>query len=600
MNIEGNNLNFWQLLKQLDPKVLAALSVILLVTAVAYLPALQGEFTNWDDQIYVTANPMVTDFGPDKVNDLFTQQVGGNIHPLTMVSLILNYEVSGLEPFSYHLINLLFHLANTFLVFLFLYRLFPRSPWPGIITAMLFALHPLHVESVAWISERKDVLYTFFLLLGLINWFAFLKNKKRSTYLLVLLFFILSLLSKPAAVIFPLMLILIHYFEKRPFKTRFFLNLIPFILLAIGMGIITLMAQSEGGNVESQGFSILDKILLASYSFMIYGAKLVYPFELSAYYPFPDLNDLPFYYYAAPPLALTLGVVSLLLGRKNRIFPFTFLFFLINLVLVLQLLSIGNTLMADRYTYLASIGPFFLFAWGMHWLVEKYGMRLSFILAGSLILLGGSLAIHTWHRGQVWENSGTLWTDVIEKYPDIPLAYSNRGLYYSNSGQWEKTISDYQKSLALKPGYFDPQYNLGLAYNEIGDKKNAMIAFTRAISLRPNAAKAYNNRGNLYMDAGNLNMARVDYDKALEMRPGLVEAWVNRGLVGLRTSKLNRAMADLNEAIRRDPNLGHAYLVRSYIFKAQGNRNMARMDLDQAQRLGAEIDPDYQKDLQNN
>ncbi|MCB9235471.1 MAG: tetratricopeptide repeat protein [Bacteroidia bacterium] len=576
-----------------DRRVILALVLILLGTVVIYLPALNGEFTNWDDQIYVTANPLVTNFGADQVGDLFTQQVGGNIHPVTMLSLILNYQISGLNPFSYHLVNLLFHLANTVLVFLFLWRIFPKSPWPGLVAALLFAVHPLHVESVAWISERKDVLYVFFFLWGLLVWLRYLEKPRPALWILALGLFTLSLLSKPAAVVFPLVLLALQLLQQRKIDLNFGLKILPFLVLAILMGLITLQSQSAGGNLEAHNFNLWQKGIFASYGLVMYLVRLGYIHNVSIMYPFPDPQNLPFLFYLMPVGALLLIGISVYFGRKNRFILFAFLFYLINLILVLQLIGVGNALIADRYTYLSSVGPFFLLGYGIHRAIDHWGMRLGFVMFGLVTFAGATLAIQTWHRSQVWENSGVLWTDVIEKYPQVALAYSNRGLYYSKSGDWTRTIADYQQALALRPDYFDPQYNLGVALAAVGRKDEALEAYTRALKIRPNYGQALNNRGNLYLEMGNLRLARLDFDQAIKVRPGLVEAWVNRGLARFQSGDLEGAMADFDEALRRNPNLGHAWLCRSYVFFAQGNFAMAQSDAQKARDLDTQIDPIY-------
>ncbi len=395
------------------------LGAILFVTYLVYMPSLDNAFTNWDDNYYVTENAVVVH---PTVVSLLTTPLGGNYHPLTMASLALNYAWSGPRPFAYHWLNLLLHVLNTGLVFLFVRKLSGGRFWVAIVSALFFGIHPMHVESVAWISERKDVLYVLFYLAALLAYLRYLDRKAVAWLVLTWISFVLSVASKPAAVVLPITLLAIDWFRQRPWRPGVLLEKIPFLLVSAAMGVLTFTAQKAVGAVAApQQWTLVQKILFASYGTVMYVVKLFLPFRLSAIYPYPTEEGAPLgakYYIASGVLALALPLV-LYLFRKSRAALFGLAFFFINIVLVLQFFSVGQAVMADRYTYLPYLGLFFALAW---WLDERPGPRVAGVtvrrvLAAVFAALAVVSLVQTWRRCDVWQNSGTLWNDAIAKYP---------------------------------------------------------------------------------------------------------------------------------------------------------------------------------------
>ena len=258
---------------------------ILLLTSMVYLPSLSNDFTNWDDQGYVLENKLLQDVSLEGLQEIIVTPIGANFHPVTMLSLALNYQISGLDPFSYHLFNLLLHLINTLLVFGFIYLLSEKKLEAAVIVALFFAIHPMHVESVAWIAERKDVLYTAFFMASLIYYVRFLDEGNQKAYWWAFVFFVLSLLSKPAAVVLPVVLILIDYLRnKNLLDTKLLVQKIPFFVLSLGMGWYTLRVQTDFGATAGEAiYSISEKVMFASHSIFIYLIKLFVPYGLSAF-----------------------------------------------------------------------------------------------------------------------------------------------------------------------------------------------------------------------------------------------------------------------------------------------------------------------------
>ena len=282
-------------------------------TAICLFPMLQNEFTNWDDQYYVVNNRLLK--GPDW-NGIFTEPVVSNYHPLTILSLTLNYHISGLEPFSYLLFNYLLHLLNTVLVFYFILRITERKIEVAFLTALIFGIHPLHVESVAWIAERKDVLYTTFFLLSLLQYWRFLTTEKKSHFWFSLLFFILSLLSKPAATVLPLLLILLDYWKGRKINIKSLLEKTPFFLAALAMGILTYSIQSKGDIAGFELYPLCVSPFFGCYTLMTYAIRFFIPYPLSAFHPYPSPDNLGPLVLASPVFVLALCFLPLVFQKE--------------------------------------------------------------------------------------------------------------------------------------------------------------------------------------------------------------------------------------------------------------------------------------------
>src|SRR5260221_6180005 len=325
---------------------------ILLLTFLAYIPALRAGFVNWDDGDYIVDNLIVKDFA--NLKSILSTPVQGNYHPLTMLSIAINYQVSGLNAWSYHLFNLVFHLINCFLVYRLVMLLSNRNIIIAFTTAILFGVHLMHVESVAWVSERKDVLYSLFFLAGLISYTKYADTGIRKQYLLTILFLVLSLLSKPAAVIFPVALFCIDLLRKRKLNVRLFAEKIPFFILALITGILTVIGQKAIGarGERFYNFGIGTKILFWFYGIMMYFFKMIAPLNLSAFYAFPAINrQLDIEYYLSPLFFAMLAAIFFFSLKKNRVIAFGILFYLVNLLLVMQVVIVGRAIITDRYNY---------------------------------------------------------------------------------------------------------------------------------------------------------------------------------------------------------------------------------------------------------
>ncbi len=562
---------------------------ILILTTFVYLPSLNNDFTNWDDQKYVLENTLLEDVSFDGIMNIVSTPIGANHHPLTMLSLALNYQISEFDPFSYHLVNLILHLINTLLVFVFIYHLSQKKIEVAVIVSVFFGIHPMHVESVAWIAERKDVLYTCFFLLSLISYLKFLDFGKRVYYWGALAFFILSILSKPAAVVLPVVLVLIDYFRgKNIVEWKGLINKVPFFLISILMGIVTLNIQREFGAISEEiTYSIWEKIMFASNNVFVYVLKSGFPIGLSPIYPFPSIsNGLSINYQIAPFGLVTLMGLITYYFRKNRVIMFGLLFFLVNIALVLQVISVGNSIISERYTYVPYIGLFFILGEGYYYLrrSENSWSRLLNIFV-NVILVAVTLvfSISGYRQVKVWENSETLWTKAISVFPESYTAWYNRGLFYDEKGKTDKAIYDYSNAINNKPGYVIALVNRGRIYQKSQEFDKALLDFNSAINSDSLMIKAYIGRGNTYLDLQNLDMAIDDYSQVIEMDSNNYFGFQGRGNAYSLKAEYRTAIEDFQRVIVINPqhmdahyNIGICYakldekkIALEYILKAQ-------------------------------
>lgn len=540
-------------------RLLIPLLIILAVTLVCYLPARTNEFVNWDDYGYVVDNTLIREFSFTNVLTIFTTlQQQGNYHPLTMLTYNIEYQFFGQNPHGYHITNIILHLINTGLVFWLLYLLSGRID-VAFIVGLLFGVHTLHVESVAWVSERKDLLYALFYFGSLLCYMKYTKEEgNRKFYLAALLLFILSVLSKAMAVSLTVVLLLIDYFMGRRFDKKLIIEKIPFAAVSMIFGVVALFAQQAAkaihGNTQ---YSFLERIVFACYGFVTYLWKLIVPIKLSAFYPYPEriAGALPASIWIYPLILVALAAVTIYTLRYSKKVFFGMTFFFITVALVLQLLQVGGAVMADRYTYIPSIGLFYILAEGYRRVTEKgtaspaIGKLVMVILAGYLVWL----SVLTWERAGIWRDSFTLWTDTVAKFERIPFAFANRGYAYYKIGKYDEAIADYNKTLQLDANDAGTYHNRGVAYYHSGKNELALADFNKAFELKLDNSEVYNNRGAVYAAMGSADAAIADFTKAIELSPDYAEAYNNRGTEYGKARMFEAALTDFNKAIQLKP-----------------------------------------------
>jgi tetratricopeptide (TPR) repeat protein len=539
-----------------------------------------------------------------------------------MLSLALNYSVSGLNAFSYHFLNLLLHLSNSVLVYIFCYRFFDKRRLLAFITALFFAIHPLHVESVAWVAERKDVLYAFFFLLGLIAYTEFSEKRDAKSYLLTMAAFVCSLLSKPAAVIFPVLLFALDYYKGHLKNFNYHLAKIPFFAASALIGWLTLSAQTNVGAVDTGfGFAFWQKFFFASYGLMMYLVKIFFPLNLAPFYPFPPLNQaLPAIYYFSMLMMIALTFAVVFFKRNDRLIVFGLLFYLINLLLVLQIVSVGSAVIAERYTYLPYIGIFILAG---HYF-EKLRVKNQLFANALLIFAGLICSFLTFRQAKIWKNGETLWEHTL-KTQESSRAYANRALLYKKEKNYEKALELYTKAVQINVADHESYNNRGNIYFELNKNEQAIAEYDKAISHKPDFYRAYDNRGAARARLGQFDLAYRDFEKAISLNPAYEKPYYNRGIAYMMQKKAPEAIADFEKylsLVEKDAgienSIGYCYQLQNEHEKAikafdkalqieqngifyqnrlisnlqLGRKEAAKKDAEAAQRLGAKIRPD--------
>lgn len=586
------------------------LPIVLSITFICFLPSLQNKFINLDDTQYVVENPVVKDFNSENLKIIFSEQFVGNYQPVTMLSYMIDYKFFGMKPFGYHLMNLIFHLLNTVLVFLIVRKLIPLSDaggreWAAFITSLLFGIHPLHVESVSWIAERKDVLYGFFFLWALYLYiqpplppkegilarmFSHFGGVRRGFCLFL---FCLALLSKAQAVVLPVVFFAVDFLMKRKFTQKIFLEKIPFFVLAAAFGLIAINVQGKAGAMQTfQYFPFYERILFSCYALMTYLHKLILPINLSCFYPYPETDDKinTVWVYISPALLLALAFVIWKYLRKSNppqspfvrgkeVVLFGVAFFLITIILVLQLLPIGDALYADRYTYIPSIGLFFI---ASHYFVPYMKNKIAVAIALAYLFFFCYL---TFQRTKTWHDSITLYTDAIDKGYKAAIIYNNRGAVLSDSARNEEALKDFTSLVELKPHYPNGWRNKGLVHERLGQKEDAIKSFSEEIKNHPADAKNYLSRGTLLEGKNDFEGAIKDFSKMIELDPNSGEGYYARAEALGKSGKMKEALTDINKAIDFSPDNGQAYNNRGIIFSMSGKYREAVNDFTKSLEL---------------
>jgi tetratricopeptide (TPR) repeat protein len=610
----------------------AAALAVMIIVFITYRGALENSFTDWDDYGYVIDNELVRNPGDNYLKDLFTTPVLLNYHPLTILTLRLNNNEckscpEGISAKPFIRGNIILHIFNSLLVLAFVFLLTDRNVIASLLVALLFGVHPMHVESVAWIAERKDVLYSFFFLAGLIA-YLFFKKKERSKHLWLataFIFFVLSCLSKATAVVFPVVLILINFWidypEKRSvskairssFSLRNLLLLVPFFIVSLFFGIMAVRIQNNENflgilnPVENavdvvntvQPFSILQRFQVAGYGFMMYIIKFLVPVNLIAFYPYPEISEFKggiFSVILWLSLAATvlIAITSIWSSKKTRLYVFGTGFFFITIALVLQFISVGNAMMADRYSYLPYIGLSMIPAMLITGLNKK-ARNILLTVSASFIIILMLLSIK---QVKIWKDNGTLWTNVIKKHPHLELARRSRGKYYSKLSATaksekekrlleDKAFTDFSEAIKAGTKSADVYEGTAIIFQSRGENSKALLFISKAITMNPDKGGAYYNRAMIYDGLDRKEEAITDYSTALRLEPELeIKILSNRSVLYLETGKFREANKDLDRLITLDA------LNQMYYY----NRAFSRLKLGDPD--GA-ID-DYRKVLQMN
>lgn len=540
-------------------KTFLSILVIIIVTSFSFYNSIDNDFVNWDDDVIVINNDDIKEFKAENIKAFFSNYYIGHYHPFTVMSLAFDYKIGELSPKVYHIHNIILHIISS-IILLFIFFHFFRRYDISLLLVLIFAVHPLKVESVSWIAERKDVLYSFYYLAAILSYLNYLKRDGKLKYLiLTFCLFVFSLLSKTAAVSLPVILLLIDYYYKRTYKWRPIIEKVPFLILSLLFGIYTVYVLDSVDAIYdiTDKYSIFDRILLPFYSICFYLLKFIAPVNLSASYFFVDKINahLPYIYYIAPIIILGLGFLVYKIRILKREIIFGFLFFLVTIFLFLQILPSGRVIVADRYAYIPYIGIIFIIGnFYVYFLNKRSKLKKTNVFTYILIVFIAVNVFLTRERNKIWANGESLFTDLVEKFPNNELGYVNRGIakYYgftkNNKIDYLSAINDFNKALTIDSLSEKAIFNRGNSYYNTNQISKALADFNKVLDINPKHAKALNNRGLVYSLMKEDQKALSDYNLALQIAPEYGDAYLNRGIVFFNTNKIEDACKDWHVA----------------------------------------------------
>jgi tetratricopeptide (TPR) repeat protein len=564
--------------------------VLVFITFAVYYQVCSFGFINLDDPGYVSENPNIqTGFSLNAVKWAFTSGYAGNWHPLTWLSHILDWQLFGSNPAGHHLANLFFHIANTLLLFIVLKKM-TGALWQSAFVAALFALHPLHVESVAWVAERKDVLSTFFWLLTMWAYAHYAKNPKLKWYLISLVLFALGLMSKPMLVTLPFVLLLLDYWPfQRKISWHLLVEKIPFFIFAAASSIVTILAQHSGKAVVPFSLAPLNfRIANAFISYVQYIEKMFYPAGLAVFYPHPGINiSILFTVISA---VLLLGVTIFILGfpKNHRYLVTGWFWYLGTLVPVIGIIQVGGQAMADRYAYITLTGLFIIIAWGMPELLGKFSHRKIVLWILSLVVLF-ALAVCSYLQTRYWKDTLTLCQHAIEVTNDNYQAHFCMIKPLLEQNRIDDAIRHGEQAVRISPTFVPALNALGLSLLEAKRTDDAVACYRRVLQIRPQDAAANFNLAWVLAGSGKFDEAIPLYYKTLQIDPDFADARINLGFALAGSGKLQEAVKEYEKILLVEPNNAVAHNDLGIALAKQENFDDAIAHFSQA----VKINPNY-------
>jgi protein O-mannosyl-transferase len=540
--------------------VLAVCGFLLLAVALVFGKTVRYDFVNFDDKQYVYENPdLARGLNAQQIARAFTTTRASNWHPLTWLSYMLDYCICGLKPWGYHLGNVLLHAATVILLLLVLWRM-TGDFWPSAFVAAVFAIHPLQVESVAWVAERKDVLSGLFFVLTLGAYVGYVRRPfSFLRYLAVVVLFALGLMAKPMLVTLPFVLLLLDYWplDRMALRWRLLLEKLPLFVLSGASCVATSIAQREvAASLDLIPFSA--RVANALVSYAVYVGHLVYPMGLAVFYPHPG-NQVPVWQVIVALLLLACISVGVLAWRRKA--PYLLVgwcWYLGMLVPVIGLVQVGSQSMADRYTYLPQIGLVIGLAWGAKRVLESRPRYVDVCVVASALAVAFLMGC-AWQQTSYWRDSETLWRHAIACTPPNAVAHNNLGSALDNRERMDEKIAEYREALRLQPNFAYANCNLGVALAERGQIDEAIACFEKALKAWPNYFEAHSNLGKALASRGQFDEAIAHYEKAIKAEPDNAVAYFNLGVALAACRRMDEAMARFQEAIQLRSNYPEAH-----------------------------------------
>lgn len=641
--------------------IFAALGITA-VTLLVFIPSFKLQFVNWDDPFNLTENPTLKAFATQwnwqAVKTIFTTNVIGNYNPLPIFTFAIEkYFFANdplLNPFIFHFDNVLLHLMCTFLVF-FIFTKLEMSRIAAIIGALLFGIHPMRVESVAWITERKDVLYGLFFLASTATYILFVQKQvgKKKWYLLTILFSVFAYFSKIQAVTLPLTMVAIDFYLKRKWWNPkiVIIEKLPWWILSLAFGLVNIYFLKQENSLNSADLVVhhnfIDKLAIGAYSYVVYIVKWIYPYKMSPLYPYsPEVPVVAYICLAVIPIFIGVFVYWSFKNQKNNLL-FGWAFFTFNVMFLLQIVGAGQGFLADRFTYIAYIGLFFLTAKFYDWLIKIKPSYSLFLQIGFGIYLA-FFAYLTTQQIKIWQNGGTMWEHVKSYYPNSPVVFKNLANYYRDEEKnRDKAIENYTQAIILEPknaytcndlakAYMDKAFSLdaqantqrnelltlamqnyniavskdsinhqpdkktsgeilvnrGVAYAVSGNSQQALIDFSKGLELNPKNLNGYLNRGLLYYNTQQYDLSLKDRDAYINLNPENPDIYYERGICKINLGKTAESISDFDKAITLNPSAGIYYFGRATANKQLGNSSSTKIDAQKAQQLGVAVSED--------
>ena len=588
------------------------LALVLAVATVAlYFPVSHHPFVNYDDDAYVTENAHVqSGLNWNTVRWAFTTYEFVNWHPLTWISHALDCQMFQLDPGGHHETSVVLHALNTLLLFWVLLRA-TGSPGPSLVVAALFALHPINVESVAWIAERKNLLSTLFFLLalGAYRWYA--REPRVTRYAAVAALFALGLMAKPQVITFPFVLLLWDYWPlQRMFADRtetssenlatvpaksfswLILEKVPLFAICLASAVITLRAEHTGGTLSGiyfHPFSV--RLQNAILSYVRYVGKAFWPSGLALYYPYPS-GDLLVLWQVIAAFAFLLAVSALVIAsRRRRYLLVGWLWFLGTLVPMIGLRQVGIQAMADRYAYLSFIGLFIMVCWGVaEWARQRHISSANLAVVSAVALV--ALAVMTHRQLAYWDDNVTLWSHAVAVTNNNYMAEDHLGGALLADGQLEVAMPHFYRAVSINPDDPDSNLNIGGYEQQQRNFPQAIAQYKKVISATEDSAvvdavvraKAFNNMGYSYRELGDLPHARESFEAAVALNPQYPKAWIGLGLVDQKSGNLGAAIQAYSKAMKLQPS-DWGYLLLARALEQSGDNNAAQSAIQQAKSL---------------
>jgi tetratricopeptide (TPR) repeat protein len=571
--------------------MLLVLALILVTTAVVFSPSFCNDFLNWDDPANVTQNLHIRDLTWGNLEVYFTTPLLGMYSPLVYLSYAIDFRIGGLDPTVYHSTNLLLHLLNVCLVFLIVSRLSSSVATSGIVTA-LFAVHPMNVAAVAPVSVRSSLLFSCLYLAAYLAYLRYLDTDERRSRWLSLVLFVSSALAKSAAVVFSLLIVLTDHYRGKLISWKRLLEKWPFFLVSLVFGVMTFVFREDtAAMAAAPQFPLWERLLLASYTVVLFVFRLIVPAGLSPFYPYPEKigGHLPLVVYVAPALIVAVVYLAARLKAGRNLVLFGGLFFLIHVLLVVKLIPLGSEWTADRYVYLSSIGVFFVAAEGC----RRLGDRARKGAVAVAVVLVGICAVLSYQRNGAWKDNMSFYGDIIGKYPNAAVAYCNRAAArLRESADAAGALADCDNAIRLDPTYADAYFNRATAKVILRKYQEALDDSNSAIRLNPRRSEFFQVRADTRLRLRDYGGAIVDSEKAMDLNPhgaDVYMAYQSRGVARISLRDGAGAMEDFNKAIELNPRVAAAYQNRANARVLLGDGRAAMADYDKA----VEVDPSF-------